>query len=696
MKNYISLLIIYQLVSISAIAQDGWIRQSTPSDCGRFNDLHIFDMNTIIAVDHYGKIIKTTDGGNEWVKLKTDILENLYSVYFTSVDIGWAVGSNGTIIKTTNGGETWNYQTSGSNRQLNSLFFIDENRGWAVGSYRNLLQTIDGGATWENQLTEANLNFIEDIYFTSENEGLAVGSPGNCYRTKDGGHNWAKIDFGVAWLNDVYFIDKMNGFAAGITGTRINIWEDLWGGLQIDVVNKRSTVWKTVDGGENWEKIMLPFSRWVTDIFFIDHNFGWVVGEDGFICKTSNGGNNMATTELFGLALGLNEPWFVSNFQFDPEKRRLDLTIDFKHGAHFSCPECQKSDCTVHDTNTRTWRHLDFFQHQAYLSTRIPRIECADCGVKQVMVPWARPGSGFTLLFEIYTLLLAQQMAIAPLAKLLRIHPDSVWRILGHYVEHAVKEKNLSSLTRVGIDELAQKKGHEYITVFGDLNQSKVVFVADSRESSVIKAFHDYLLSKQVQPQQISYFCLDMWPAYLKGLEDHFKDSQLIFDRYHLMAKANLALDQVRREEAKEHEELKKTRYLWLKNKSNLSKKEKTKLTSLKQLNLKTARAYAIIESLREVWNSSDKSEAQLLLKTWFFWATHSRLEPIKEFAKTVRNHWDGILNIFDSYITNGVIEGLNNKIKTAMKRAYGFKTFEYLRTIIFMVAGKLALPTLC
>ncbi len=411
--------------------------------------------------------------------------------------------------------------------------------------------------------------------------------------------------------------------------------------------------------------------------------------------KKTSERNNMATAELFSLALGLEGPWHVSDVKFDPANRRLDLTIDFKRGSHFSCPECGKSGCAVHDTNTRTWRHLDFFQHQAYLTARVPRIECEKCGVKQVAVPWARPGSGFTLLFEIFALLLAQEMAIVPLAEILRVHPDSLWRILGHYVEKAVQQADLSGLTHAGIDEIAKKKGHEYVTVFGDLRKSKVVYVADTRDSSVIEAFADYLKSKEVPSEQIRHFCLDMWPAYLKGLEEHFSQSQLVFDRYHLMAKANSAVDMVRRQEAKEHVELKKTRYIWLKRKYKLSKEEETKLASLKRLNLKTARAHAIIESLREIWDATDKSEARFLLKKWYFWATHSRLEPIKEFAKTVRNHWEGILNVFDCYITNGIIEGLNNKIKTAMKRAYGFKTFEYLRTIIFLVAGKLALPTL-
>jgi len=404
----------------------------------------------------------------------------------------------------------------------------------------------------------------------------------------------------------------------------------------------------------------------------------------------------MITTELFQLALGLKEPWYVVDVKFDPEQKRLDIELDFRSGSHFDCPGCNKPDCAVHDTHKRTWRHLNFFEHVAYLTARIPRTQCPDCGVKQVIVPWARPESGFSLMFEKWALVLVQHMAVAPFAHIMQLHPDRVWRILGHHVDRAVQKMDLSRLYRVGIDEVAKRKGHDYLTVFGDLKQSRVVFVADSRESEVIKEFNEYLVSKHIEPDQIQDFCLDMWPPYLKGLAEHFKTSQLVFDRFHLMAKASLAIDLVRREEAKDNEALKSTRYLWLKRKTNLTKTEKRKLTSLKRLNLKTSRAYAIVDALREIYDANSKDEALVLLKSWYFWATHSRLDPIKELAKTIRNHWQGILNFFDCYISNGIIEGLNNKIKTAMRRAYGFKTFEYLRIIIFLVAGKIPLPTQC
>jgi len=402
----------------------------------------------------------------------------------------------------------------------------------------------------------------------------------------------------------------------------------------------------------------------------------------------------MATKELFSVALNLQNPWFVKNVQFDVSKKRLDLFIDFHQGSRFHCPECGQEDCLVHDTRSRTWRHLDFFQHQAYLTARVPRVSCPTCGVKQVKVPWAREGSRFTTSFEIFLLQLAQAMPIKPLAELVGVHPNSIWIIVGHYVKEAHDKIDISELEQIGVDECSKEKGHKYFTVFGDLAKSRVIFVADEREAETIKQLYDFIENKGVNPQQIKEFCSDMWPAYIAGIETNFPEAAITFDRFHLMAKMNKALDKVRIEEVKERSELKNTKYIWLKNKQNLTDKQHTRFNTLKDLNLKTVRAYQIKVTLQELWECKNREEAELFLKKWYFWATHSRLEPIKEFAQTVKNHWHGILNFFTSKVTNGIIEGLNSKIKTAMKRAYGFKSLVYLRTIIYLVAGKLALPT--
>jgi len=404
----------------------------------------------------------------------------------------------------------------------------------------------------------------------------------------------------------------------------------------------------------------------------------------------------MSTRLLFATALGLESPWFIKEINFDCDKKRLDIIIDFKKGSKFSCPECGTEHCLIHDTKERTWRHLDFFQHQAYLTARVPRVSCGTCGVKQINVPWARKNTGFTLLFEIMILQFAQYMAIEPLSVMVNVHTDSLWRILSHYVDQAHSQLDMSSMENIGIDEFSKKSGHQYMTVFGDLDESRVVYLSDGRKTDTIHQFADFLKQRSIDTCQIRYACTDMWRAYLRGLNERFPMATLVFDRYHVIAMMNQAVDLVRRNEYKEQKILKNTRYLWLKNEPHLTQKQRKTIDSLNNLNLKTSRAYRIKEALRQLWSCQNRKQAELYLKKWYFWATHSRLEPIIQFAKTVKQHWTGILNYFHSKITNGIIEGINSKIKTAMKRAYGFKSFKYIRIIVYLVAGKLSLPTQC
>ena len=173
----------------------------------------------------------------------------------------------------------------------------------------------------------------------------------------------------------------------------------------------------------------------------------------------------MRDVDLFQLALALVPPWLVKACNFDAAKKRLDIEIDFARGGRFPCPHCAKADCPVHDTSMQQWRHLDFFQHQAYLHARTPRITCPDCGVKQIAVPWARPDSGFTLLFEALTMTLVTHMPVAAVARLVGEHDTRLWRIINHYVEAALARLDLADLRRVCIDETAAKRGHNYISL---------------------------------------------------------------------------------------------------------------------------------------------------------------------------------------------------------------------------------------
>jgi transposase len=404
---------------------------------------------------------------------------------------------------------------------------------------------------------------------------------------------------------------------------------------------------------------------------------------------TTKGYASMDELALFTLALGLSKPWQVAEVKFSKEEGRLDLWLDFPKGSKFSCPSCKEThECDVHDTQDRTWRHLNFFQYETLLHARVPRINCGRCGIKQVEVPWARPGSGFTLLFEMLVLALCREMSVA--AELTSEHANRLWRILNHYVEKARQAVDLRDFAKLGIDEFSIRKGHVYMTSFSDLGASRVIFLGEGRKKGVIKAFIEDLKSRSIDPGQIKVVCCDMWDPYLNGVGKHLKEACVVFDRFHVMNQMNKGLETVRREEQRENQDLKKSRFLWLKNPKNLTDTQAARLAALKKLDLKTARAYQIKLALARFWEIADPGKALSYLKRWYFWATHSRLAPIIKTARTIKRYWTGVINFLEARVTNGMVEGLNSKIKTAMKRAYGFKQVGYLRTIIYLVAGRL------
>jgi transposase len=340
---------------------------------------------------------------------------------------------------------------------------------------------------------------------------------------------------------------------------------------------------------------------------------------------------------------------------------------------------------------------LNFFQHEAYLSARVPRTNCGDCGVKTIEVPWARAGSGFTLLFEALVMVMAKAMPVKSIADLLKEHDTRLWRVLNHYVHESRQGADFSSVTEVGVDETSSKRGHNYVSLFVDLESPRVLFATEGKDASTLRRFKTDLEAHHGDPSRIREICCDMSPAFIKGVENHFPDAHLTFDKFHVLKILNEAVDEVRRQEQQDRPELKRTRYLWLKNPGNLKANQVATLDALqvKKLNLKTARAYHIRMNFQEFWNQP-RQAAEVFLKKWYFWATHSRLEPIKGAAYTMRRHWDGILRWFTSKINNGILEGINSLIQAAKARARGYRTVHNLITMIYLIGGKLdfRLPT--
>jgi len=404
----------------------------------------------------------------------------------------------------------------------------------------------------------------------------------------------------------------------------------------------------------------------------------------------------MKPESLFGLALGITSPWYVKAAEFSAEESRLDLYLDFKRGAYFPCPSCGAEGAKPYDTSEDTWRHLNFFQHGTYLHARVPRVQCPrGCGVKRVEVAWARPDSGFTQLFEAYLMILMREMPVATVAAMVGEHDTRLWRVLRYYVEQARAQEDFSDVQKVGVDETSSRRGHRYITVFADLERAKVIFATEGKDAPVVAAFKRDLESHKGRPENVQEVCCDMSPAFIAGFEEFFPTAQLTFDKFHVTRILSDAVDQVRREEQRERPELKRTRYLWLMNPDKLKQRQQAALESLTHLKLKTARAYQLRLTFQEFWDLAQE-DAESFLRKWFFWATHSRLEPMRQAAWMVRRHWQGILRWFISRVTNGVLEAINGLIQAAKARARGYRSNRNLIAMTYLVAGKLRmeLPT--
>jgi len=427
--------------------------------------------------------------------------------------------------------------------------------------------------------------------------------------------------------------------------------------------------------------------------------------------------------EMFGAALGLAEPWRVTSVEFDQEAGRLDLELDFPRGARFRClePGCAKAAGAVHDPAEKTWRHLDFFAHQAFIQALVPRVRCPEHGVHLVAVPWARPGRGFTLLFEGAMLTYAKQMPIAPLAQLARAHDTRIWRVIEHHVRTARAGMDFSGVGEAGIDETSARRGQDYVSIFMDRPEKRVLFTTEGRDAATVGAFAADLKAPGGQPKtQIQRVCCDLSPTFIKGITEHLggppepdadpgstgqpecpqagaqgHQPQIVFDRYHVEAKANEAVDTVRRAEVKTCPELKRSRYAWLKNDANLTTGQRAQLSGLTRpsMHLQTARAARWRDDFKACYDQPTPERAEAYLRRWCYGAKRSRLQPVKEFVRLVESHWDGIIAWQHSRISNGLLEGTNSLIQAAKRRARGYRSKPKMITIIYLIAGKLPLP---
>ncbi len=393
---------------------------------------------------------------------------------------------------------------------------------------------------------------------------------------------------------------------------------------------------------------------------------------------------------LFEQALGIQDPWYITKVDFTVENKRLDIYIDFKAGTSF-CYE-EEWGCKVHDTKQKTWRHLNFFDHECYLHARVPRVKTQDNKVKMVKAPWAGISPGFTLLFEALVLNMVKHMPVHVVSRFIKESDNKIWTMAERYVEESRKHENHSQVKKVGTDETSRAKGHNYISLFVDLEARKTLYITEGKDHTTVQRFKADLEKHQGTAENIEQVSIDMSKSFIKGFEESFVNAEITFDKFHTVAIINKAVDKVRRQEALTQPILKKSRYVFLKNEQNYKKKECQKLQELQlsKLNLKSMRAKHIRDNFQEIYKAETEEQFIVLLKKWYFWATHSQIDQIKDAAKTIKNHWNGIASWFRSNINNGILEGLNSVIQAAKRKARGFKTFKNLKIIAYLITAKL------
>lgn len=394
---------------------------------------------------------------------------------------------------------------------------------------------------------------------------------------------------------------------------------------------------------------------------------------------------------LFETALGIAEPWFVQGVDFDAANKTLRIVIDFTAGSRFAHPQAAGLH-PVHDTQVKRYRHLNFFQHECYLEVRQPRVKLPDGRVVLVEPDWAGKLAGFTLLFEALVLALAQQMTFAAVARTVGESWHRVHAICSRYVELAVAEADLSEMAAVAIDETSYRRGHKYLTIAADAEERKVVFVTEGKDAQTVGRFAEHLRAHRASPEQIASVSLDMSPAFIKGVAEHLPNARTTFDKFHVIAHASTAVDQTRRLEQKTDPSLKGLRWTLLKDRDRLPADQRADLDALivQATTKRTARAWLYREQLREILDRKQINVVRTMLAQWCTNVMRSKVEPMKEVAKLVRNHFEGIVAWTQTRQTNGFLEAMNGLFQAAKRKARGYTRFETMRTVLFLIAGKL------
>jgi transposase len=379
----------------------------------------------------------------------------------------------------------------------------------------------------------------------------------------------------------------------------------------------------------------------------------------------------------------------------------LEVPIKARANSRPLCSGCGKRSAAYDRLPARRFEFVPLWGIAVFFVYALRRADCRRCGVKVEQVPWSSGKEHLTTTYQWFLARWAKRLSWQGVADAFRTSWNSVYRSVQLAVAWGIVNRRLDGVAAVGIDEIQWRKGHKYLTLVYEIQEGckRLLWIGSERTEESLHGFFDMLGTAGAAA--LRYICSDMWKPYLKVIAQRADQAVHVLDRYHVMAKMNKAIDEVRAAESKQLKAdgyepvLKHSRWVLLKRPENLTDLQTVKLKELLKYNLKSVRAYLLREEFQRFWEYQSPAWAGPFLKEWCTKAMRSKIEPMKKIAQTLRSHEALLMNWFRAKgtISSGSVEGLNYNAKLTMKKAYGFQTLPGIKTALYHRLGNLPEP---
>ena len=390
------------------------------------------------------------------------------------------------------------------------------------------------------------------------------------------------------------------------------------------------------------------------------------------------------------------------SFVIENGERFIEVTVIPRRNSQAICSCCgQPAPLYDRMKKERRFEFIPLWGYRVFLVYLMRRVDCIRCGVKVEQVPWARGKRELTDTYQQFLAHWAKKLSWKEVAMSFQTSWEKVFQAVEYIVEWGLEHRDLSGITAIGVDEIAWRKGHNYLTMVYqiDVGNTRLLWIGKERTVKTLLGFFRFFGKER--SHELKYVCSDMWRPYIKVIEKKAGQALHILDRFHIVAKLNKAIDEVRAGEHRQMQKdgyepvLKNSRWCLLKRGENLTEKQEAKLKDLLQYNLRSVRAYLLKEDFNGFWEYVSPAWAEKFLDRWCTRVMRSKIEPMKKVAKTIRNHKPLILNWFKAKkaFSSGVVEGLNNKAKVTTRNSYGFRTYRGAEVALYHALGNLPTP---